>query len=171
MRRRTALLLSSVIALSCPTAGWAGNGKPVSPLISLGMLPSMRFNVDSIDTEPINGFIPQVVMGLTNEQDSDNEYSGVEGFGIASSSPGGSSLPIGGSPQYVVATLDSGSIADIISYDAAQAFDLQARGWWMTEAGHHHFRRRRQRRRRRSPMRLGVYATDFSHASVNSSGC
>jgi autotransporter-associated beta strand protein len=169
MQRRTALLLASVAAMSCPSAGWAGAGlgKPGNPIL-LGALSSMRFNVDSVDTEPINGFIPQVVMGLTNENNNDDEYSGVEGFGIASSSPGGLALPTtGGSPVYVVATLDAGSSGDIVSYDSAQAFDFTDAG--LVDGGSQTTTISGASGDEDVTITnaLGVYATDFSHASVN----
>jgi autotransporter-associated beta strand protein len=134
MRRRTALLLSAVVALSCPAVGLAE--KPVGPLYSLSTLSTLRISVNRIDTEPIDGFIPQIVIGLTDQQSGDNAYGGIEGFGISSPSPGGNSLPFNLSAQnpytlpaqYAIATLDSGSSGDVISYDSAQQFDLADAG-------------------------------------------
>jgi autotransporter-associated beta strand protein len=175
MQRRTAFLLSSAVALSRPGIGWAatGPGKPARGVISIAELSTLRLNIDAVDTEPINGFVPQVVMGLTNEQDDDSEYSGVEGFGIQSSAPGGSSLPMnptGAAPLYVVATLDSGSSGDILSYDSAQAYDLPDAG--LIDGGSQTTTISGASGDEDVTITnaLGVYATDFSHASVNSSG-
>src|SRR5205814_1319386 len=108
MRRRTALLLSSVVALSCPVTSWAGGVQPRRPMISVNTLSSIRLGINTVDTQPINGFIPQMVIGLTNETGTSSQDNGVEGFGVANNTPGGSMLPVtGGSPYYAVATLDS----------------------------------------------------------------
>ena len=127
----------------------------------------MHLNIDAIDTEPINGFIPQLVMGLTNEQDSDNDNSGVEGFGIASAAPGGMSLPISAaSPTYVVATLDSGSSGDIVSYDSSQAYDFDGAG--LVDSGSQTVTISGASGDEDVTITnaLGVYATDFSHAGI-----
>jgi autotransporter-associated beta strand protein len=163
MRRRTVFVLSNVVALSCPGVGWAGQ----VPVISLRALSGLGLNTDTVNTEPINGFIPQVVMGLTNEAGSSQD-NGVEGFGVASSTPGGSALPVSGtSPAYVVATLDSGSSGDIVSYDASQAFDFPGAG--LIDGGNQTTTIAGANGSEDVTITnaLGVYATDFSHASVN----
>jgi hypothetical protein len=165
MKRRTALLLASAVALGYPSALWAK--KPKNPIYSLSALPTIRIGINAIDTEPINGFVPQLVMGLTNEQDSDDEGNGVEGFGIASSTPGGSVLPIsGGSPYYAVATLDSGSSGDIISYDSSIAFDIAGAGLVDSGSQTTTISGASGDEDVTITNALGVYATDFSHASV-----
>jgi autotransporter-associated beta strand protein len=88
----------------------------------------MRVNVDvnlpTSDPGPINGFQPFMVMGLTNEQDPNNTTDGgIDFFGDKSASPGGSSLPLGQSPLYTVALVDTGSSSDILSYDDSQLYD------------------------------------------------
>src|SRR5436853_689545 len=54
-----------------------------------------------IDAPPINGFIPQVVVGLTDQRQFSSD---VVGFGVHSNGPGGSTLPVGGPPHYLIAT-------------------------------------------------------------------
>jgi autotransporter-associated beta strand protein len=126
----------------------------------------MHFSVNTIGNDPVNGFTPQVVVGLTNEQDSDSANSGIEGFGIKKASPGGSTFPLtaGAQPYYVVATLDSGSQGDIISYDDAQVYDFAGAGF---EGG------KTQTVQGVSGSEdlaitdaVGVYMTDFSNATV-----
>src|SRR5881227_3809364 len=74
-----------------------------------------------IDAPPINGFIPQVVVGLTDQRQFSND---IVGYGVHSEGPGGSTLPAGGPPHYLIATLDSGSQAHIFTYDDAQVFNF-----------------------------------------------
>jgi autotransporter-associated beta strand protein len=122
----------------------------------------MRISVNAETTEPINGFTPQVVFGLTDEQ---NHSDSVEGFGVKSAAPGGDTLPIGGSPQYFVATLDSGSQAHIITDAAAQAYQLDAAGLIGTKT------QTVQGANGSEDLpitnALGFYATSFSNASVS----
>jgi len=73
-----------------------------------------------LNSPPINGFVPQVVFGLTNQQAPNDE----EFKAHPSSSPGGTSLPSGGAPQYFVATFDTGSQSHLVSYNDAAAFNL-----------------------------------------------
>jgi len=69
-----------------------------------------------LNSPPINGFVPQVVFGLTNQQAPNDE----EFKAHPSSSPGGTSLPSGGAPQYFVATFDTGSQSHLVSYNDAR---------------------------------------------------
>ena len=64
-----------------------------------------------LNAPPINGFIPTVVVGLTDEHDR-NDFNGTSD---PSSTPGGNSLPVNGTPWYSLATLDTGSQSHIIS--------------------------------------------------------
>ena len=51
---------------------------------------------------PISGFIPRVVVGLTDERTPDDG----DFFAADSNSPGGNSLPLGGDPFYTNALLN-----------------------------------------------------------------
>src|SRR5205823_425524 len=82
--------------------------------------------IDSINTAlplnspPINGFVPQVVFGLTTEQDkNDLTFSAV-----TSNTPGGFTMPKNSPPYYSVAIFDSGSSSHIISYPDTQIFNF-----------------------------------------------
>jgi hypothetical protein len=70
-----------------------------------------------LNSPPIGGFTPQVVITLTDEWDL-NEY-----YALPSSTPGGSRLPIG-APKYLVATYDTGSQTHLLHYTDIQAMDL-----------------------------------------------
>ncbi|HSV15443.1 MAG TPA: aspartyl protease family protein, partial [Tepidisphaeraceae bacterium] len=168
MHRPVALSLLSGAGLLVPTAAWAGGtSHPAHPPLSPLFLDRMTVTAYTLGEDPIPGFIPQVIMGVTNEQDSDTSGSGVEGFGIASSTPGGSSLPIGGSPLYVVATLDSGSQSHIISYNDSipPGFDIQGAG--LEGAGSSTIVGISGSETVSITDALGVYATDLSNGSVS----
>src|SRR5256714_14316648 len=64
-----------------------------------------RISALPIDAPPINGFIPQVVVGLTDQRQFSSD---IVGYGVHSNGPGGSTLPVSGPPHYLIATLDSG---------------------------------------------------------------
>src|SRR5262245_59027105 len=73
-----------------------------------------------LNSPPINGFVPQVVFGLTDELDPGD-------FNFAahkSSVPGGSTMPFFGSPYYAVAVYDTGSQSHLISYSDTQTFNF-----------------------------------------------
>src|SRR5438552_2711768 len=157
--RRTALFACTGAVLILPSTGRASNS--AKSLISLTSPSHMRLGVNAADTEPINGFISQVVIGLT---DQENHSDSVEGFGVKSAAPGGSALPVG-SPRYVVATLDSGSQADIISYDDYIAFNF---------AGANREGTKTQTVQGANGTEdlpitdaIGVYATDLANATVS----
>jgi hypothetical protein len=109
---------------------------PQIPLVDLAELQNMQFVppnlslqtpisslvAQPIDAPPINGFIPQVVVGLTDEEQHDEDD--YVDYGIQSDGPGGHTMPVSGSPYYTIATLDAGSQAHIITYNDAQQFDF-----------------------------------------------
>jgi hypothetical protein len=110
---------------------------PVEPPLSVSSLSSLggftmnplaapsqpAISAYSLNTTPLAGFIPRVVVGLTDEWRSPS-FGDAVGYGVISSSPGGQTLPVGQSPQYVMATIDTGAQAHIFSYAAAQAFNF-----------------------------------------------
>ena len=89
-----------------------------------------------VNSPPINGFIPQVVMGLTNQADSDPDtdlYAAQETVLNAGSTPtaGVSTagnpkrwLPSTAGVKYTIATFDTGSQAYIVSYNDVNMFGL-----------------------------------------------
>jgi hypothetical protein len=68
-----------------------------------------------IDAIPINGFVPQVVFGLTDEQKGSSTQ---DFFAARKSSPGGFTLPKSQTVRYDVAILDSGSQSHLITANA-----------------------------------------------------
>src|SRR5262245_55328347 len=73
-----------------------------------------------LNSPPINGFIPQLVFGLTDEQDPDD----IEFKAHISSTPGGLTLPVGSPSYYAVATYDTGAQSHILDYDTALIFNI-----------------------------------------------
>jgi hypothetical protein len=70
---------------------------------------------------PINGFQPNVVFGLTDEQDPDDFTFEAK----PSSFPGGNTLPRFASPRYSVGIFDTGSQAHFIRPEEATLFDIE----------------------------------------------
>ena len=58
---------------------------------------------------PISGFIPRVVVGLTDERSPDD----ADFFALDNSPPSGNSLPLGENPYYTVALLDTGAQTNV----------------------------------------------------------
>lgn len=74
------------------------------------------------DSPPINGFVPRVVFGLTDQQ-ARSDYT----FAAhPSTTPGGGTLPLYNTPAYFVATFDTGAQSHIISYDDSLVFNLDS---------------------------------------------
>src|SRR5205814_9011329 len=87
----------------------------------LALTASRPISAYPLGSPPLAGFTPQVVVGLTNEQ---NHSDTVEGFGVKSSFPGAVTLPGFGPQLFVVATLDAGSQGHIFTDAAAQGFNF-----------------------------------------------
>jgi hypothetical protein len=124
------------------------------------------FSVLPLNAPPINGFNPQVVYGLSNEQDR-NDFTFES---RPSSNPGGNyvgaaTLPIGQNPKYFVATLDTGSQAHLITYNDSLAFDLDG----ANRLGNYQAQIQGVNGVEDAEITdaLGIYATSFSNASVN----
>jgi hypothetical protein len=87
--------------------------------------PGRTFSMLPLNAPPINGFQPQVVYGLTDEQDRDDElFASRPSSNPGGAYPGAATLPVFGTPKYFVATFDTGSQAHLITYDNALAFDI-----------------------------------------------
>jgi hypothetical protein len=130
------------------------------------VLPNTGHGLTSLplNAPPINGFVPQVVFGLTDEQ-APNDFNFAS---HKSSSPGGNTLPFGGPQYFTTAVFDTGSQSHLISYADTQLFNFDsadrtgdatqdvagASGTETTDV----------------TDAVGVYATGFANASVNGSG-
>ncbi|CAN5350666.1 hypothetical protein BH09PLA1_BH09PLA1_16050 [soil metagenome] len=83
--------------------------------------PGRYFPVLPLNAPPINGFQPNVVFGLTDQQDPND-------FGFTSkisSAPGGNTLPRFSPPRYSVGIFDTGSQAHYITLADSEAFDIE----------------------------------------------
>ena len=117
-----------------------------------------------LGSPPISGFVPQVVFGLTDEQDPNGDYLF---SAVPSDTPGGSTLPAV-NPHYAVATLDTGSDSHLIRYDeyGPGAFDLVGAGLDGTNTAS--ITGAVGSEITDISDALGVYATGFGHAISNS---
>lgn len=160
MRQASRVLAGSIVSIVA-----VGSATPARadapPLVSFSAFSKMKIQVNDLTEEPINGFIPQVVIGLTDEQNSNDAYIG---YGVKSSSPGGRTLPVSAAPYYALATLDTGSQADIITYGDAQQFNFDAAG----RAGGNTQAVQGASGEEDLTVTgaIGVYATDISNATV-----
>jgi hypothetical protein len=81
-----------------------------------------------VQSPPINGFVPHVVFGLTNEDDPDAQLQeALEDQLLTGINPPGGNiwLPNGtATAKYLIATLDTGAQSHIISYADTPAFDF-----------------------------------------------
>jgi hypothetical protein len=93
----------------------SGNAQPASAPLAPNPL--------SVQSPPLNGFIPQVVFGLTDQQDRNTE----DFAPIPSSTPTGT-LPLSSTPQYQIAIFDTGAQSHLINYAAVQAFNFESSG-------------------------------------------
>jgi len=79
-----------------------------------------------LNLPPLNGFQPLVVIGLTDEQVDGSTF---DSFAKVSDVPGSNgvpsnTLPVGGPQKYMIAVIDTGAQANILSYDALGQVDL-----------------------------------------------
>src|ERR1700742_1927250 len=95
-RRARALLSGAIASALAPVAGAQVNQAFNPPPVDLSSLRNIRIVLPQqtrtisafpLNSPPINGFIPSVIVGLTSEQDR-NDFNGTS---VASSSPGGQS--------------------------------------------------------------------------------
>jgi hypothetical protein len=85
----------------------------------------------TIVSPPLNGFVPQVIVGLTDQQDhNDILGTAVQSYLDHWPTGGVSTLPVtpGVAPHYVAATLDTGSSANIITDAAFNDFGIISAG-------------------------------------------
>src|SRR5690242_5588640 len=132
----------------------AGMGRPLSVL--------------PLNAPPINGFNPQMVYGLSNEEDkNDTTFEARPSSTPGANYIGAATLPIGQSPKYFVATFDTGSQAHLITYDNSLAFDLAG----ANRTGNYQAQIQGVNGTEDAEITdaLGIYATGFSNASVNGS--
>jgi hypothetical protein len=126
-RSRSILALTVTPLIGTLATGVLAQQPPPPVLTSLdySALSSVRVGAVTalpLNSPPINGFVPQVVFGLTTQQ-APNDF---EFKAHMSSSPGGTALPSGGPTLYRVATFDTGSQSHLVSYDDAQLFAINA---------------------------------------------
>lgn len=78
---------------------------------------------------PVSGFSPLVGISLTDEYEADNDPTFT--FFQADLEPAlvGSQFPLGGSPYYDVALLDTGAAASLITSTADAAFNIEGAGY------------------------------------------
>jgi hypothetical protein len=141
MRRSVTQIQRILLVAVAPVAGAAlssvagAQTPPRLPLVPLdySSLSNVRVNALSgsritampLSSPPINGFVPRLVFGLTDEDNPDNELFAAEvaSYTAGSPPPGAVRLP-GGSGTYRIATFDTGSQAHIISLGDAPAFNF-----------------------------------------------
>ena len=107
-RETNSVQTASQVSLSELTSIWRDARVVVNPAAShpISVLP--------LNSPPINGFTPQVIVGLTNEQDR-NDYI-AQKASITAGTTTINTYPYGSStPYYVSAILDSGSQAHIFT--------------------------------------------------------
>jgi hypothetical protein len=79
-----------------------------------------------LQSPPINGFVPTVIVGLTDEQDPDDiSFSSQPSSGDGATTPGGNPLPVGSPQRYFTATFDSGASTHLLSWQMWDALDLE----------------------------------------------
>src|SRR6266496_2233988 len=124
--RRTTACLAAAIAPIVASIGFARAQSIEYTALSQIRFPlaTPRVTAFPITSPPINGFVPQMVFGLTNEQDPNDELFSAH----VSSSPAGTTLPSGGAPKYFTATLDTGSQSHIITEATYNAFNIDGAG-------------------------------------------
>ncbi len=115
------LLILAVLPVAAAASGAAAQ-TPGIPLESLGQIENItRTTVLPLDSPPINGFVPQVVFGLSSEQDTQGTY-------LFSAVPSytGTGVPLipSASAHYSIATFDTGSDSHVIRYDELAPFDF-----------------------------------------------
>jgi hypothetical protein len=111
-RIRRVLLAAGLPVIAAAPARAQEPSRTLAPISRITALP--------LDAPPVNGFVPRVVFGLTTEQDP-NDFT-FEAH--PSSTPGPTKFPTFGSPQYFVATFDTGAQSHILSDAAATALHL-----------------------------------------------
>ncbi len=77
-----------------------------------------------LQSPPINGFVPQVIFGLTDEKTADD----FDWEAQRSIVPQGSSLPVSHPPKYFSAVFDSGSNTHLFSFDTYIEMDIPDSG-------------------------------------------
>ncbi|MBC8106512.1 MAG: retropepsin-like domain-containing protein [Anaerolineae bacterium] len=114
---------SPTIRLSGLSSLWRGGHVTLNPAAAAAANdPSSRtFTMLPLNAPPINGFQPNVVLGLTDQQDPD-DFNFTTKIG---SSPGGNTLPRFAPPRYSVGIFDTGSQAHYITLADAQGFDIE----------------------------------------------
>src|SRR3954470_13536306 len=126
------------------------------------------FSVLPLNAPPINGFNPQVVFGLTDEQDkNDTTFESRPSSNPGSGDAGAAALPVGGAPKCFVATFDAGSQAHLITYNTALAFDID--GANRTGNYQAHIQGVNGIEDTEITDALGIYSTGFANAGVNGS--
>src|SRR3954471_6720607 len=126
------------------------------------------FSVLPLNAPPINGFNPQVVFGLTDEQDkNDTTFESRPSSNPASAYAGAATLPVGGTPKYFVATFDTGSQAHLITYNNALAFDIDG----ANRTGNYQAQIQGVNGVEDTEITdaLGIYSTSFLNTGVNGS--
>src|SRR5438874_6946388 len=100
-----------------PVASSVRAAAPPLEFPRLSQLTVRPITVLPLNSPPINGFVPQVVFGLTDEQDPDS----LTWAANPSTTPGGNgantsnTLPVGSTAHYGIAILDSGSQTHFIT--------------------------------------------------------
>ncbi|HZZ43493.1 MAG TPA: aspartyl protease family protein [Tepidisphaeraceae bacterium] len=150
------------LATTPPPLFTTGIVQTSSLLTDLTLQPhSLSSNLMTVDSPPLNGYVPQVVFGLTDQQDKNTE----DFAAIPSSSPGGNTLPKGAPVQYQIATFDTGSQSHIINDDAVQAFNFNSSGRVGDATAEIAGASGTETVNVTDP--LGIYSTSFGNASSN----
>ncbi len=105
---------------------------PFIPRVAGFLLAALLMSVSQTKANvPLEGFIPLVGMGLTDEFQDSGDPTAATTFFLSqpSVSPGGQSLGAGGSPFYDIALFDTGAATHILSPSANTNFDIDGAGF------------------------------------------
>ena len=118
-------LLSAIVLLTTGAFCPDGAADPIWDSLAGGIsVNSVRTNIVTapLNAPPVGGFVPQVIVSLTDEKAFDVFDTAVSN----SSQIGGQTLPAGGAQHFAVALFDTGAQANVFRDDEMQIFDLSS---------------------------------------------